>query len=173
MRSEVERKESLRAVAENNRQRALTLLETLLAFVILTMVLGGAVTLATRTERHLSDELRRLSVDDAGTRLLRRLSTELTQAYPSSVLPALLDDSDYVTFQKVTGYSGGAVQFCHLLEHRCARGHDHWLGLQPGAAFADVARRRDITSAEVRMCGSACPAALPERVAAPAGGKLR
>ena len=80
--------------------------------------------LSLKVEDHLSDDVIRLTVDETCNRVVNRVSEQLRQAYPGSVDPTVLDDSATLTFQKVTGYSGGTVQLGpeHGFEFQLATG---------------------------------------------------
>lgn len=104
--------------AGSSRRAGLTLLELTVAFAVLILLTGGALILAARSQTHISDEVSRLALDDAASRVLERISRELIDAYPPSIQPTVLDGSQTITYQKVLGYSGGSVDLGPVNELR-------------------------------------------------------
>lgn len=87
-----------------------TLLEMAVAVVALTLLLGGAFTVLFHGEKLFAQQMQQFSFDQSGRKVMDRLAEELRAAHPASLLPLLIANSNFVSFQKVTGFSGGAVQ---------------------------------------------------------------
>ncbi len=111
----------------SDRDLGITLLEVIIAAGLMTLVIGNSLVLSSDVEKHLSNNVIRLTVDDTCNRVVNRVSEQLRQVYPDSVNPTVLDDSAALTFRKVTGYSGGTVQL----------GPEHGFEFQPAPGESD------------------------------------
>lgn len=91
------------------RERGFSLLELAIATVLLAVVTGAAGAVMMRSQLLFDTQVQQYVVDDSGLRVVNRLTQELRGAEPTSVLPLVLDDSEIVQFQRVTGFVDGAV----------------------------------------------------------------
>ena len=89
------------------RQQGFTLLETAVITLMLTLVMGSMITAVFHSKVFSADYAQDLIIDQTGRRVLDRLAEELQAASPGTLAPLVL--SDYVTFQKVTGFQSGAA----------------------------------------------------------------
>ncbi len=88
-----------------------TLPEVAIALTLMTVVLGSALSVMFYTERFLEQQLKQYGVEQTGRLVIARLSGDLRAAEPTTIAPALLEDSSAIHFQKVVGYSeeGGTI----------------------------------------------------------------
>ena len=92
-----------------HRAQGFSLLEFSVVLSLLTVILGGSMFLLLRTADGTTIEMQHLTVLQTGERGIRRVTEELIAAAPSSVLPAVLDDSEMIIFRLVTGYNAGSA----------------------------------------------------------------
>jgi hypothetical protein len=86
------------------RRSGFTLLETVFSAFLMTIVVGGALTLVFRSQIFVADEVQHYDLDQAGRHILLRLSDELRTALPSSVLPLVMTNSPTLSFQRPIGF---------------------------------------------------------------------
>ncbi len=86
-----------------------TLLEIAVSLVVLNVVLGGAFMVIFHANRLFSEQMSHVNLEQTGWRVMDRLANELQGANPPTVTPVVIDDSTWLRFQKVTGFSGGAI----------------------------------------------------------------
>ena len=103
--------ESRQSAATDVRRRlraeqGFTLVEVVLVAVILVIILGSATSVILRAAESSQQMVKRSKLQQLGRRVVSRLSEELGQAVPSTILPVLLTDSNTITFQKVLDYDG-------------------------------------------------------------------
>ena len=91
------------------RQGGFTLMEISIVTFVLTLVLGSLVTVVLDSGFFSGEYTQRLIINQTGRRIMERLREELRAAEPSTVMPVLIADSDFVQFQKVEGYKNDAV----------------------------------------------------------------
>ncbi len=89
------------------RREGFTLLEVLIVAGLLTLTLGSAMEVWFHSQAAFADSVRQNVVGDTGRRLLTRLGAELLETEPTVLLPLSIVDSNFVQFQKVTGYDAG------------------------------------------------------------------
>jgi hypothetical protein len=77
---------------------------------VATVITGGATMVILKSEEVFSEQVHHLTIEQTGRRVMERLAAELRQASPDTVLPALLGDTSWIYFKKVTGFTDGAVQ---------------------------------------------------------------
>ena len=106
------------------QQSGFTLIEVAVSVVLLSILLGLAFNVTMSSQDHMLDEMNLLALESTLSRTVDRMAAELTEASPTSVSPSILDGSDNVTFNKVTGYSLGAVQLgpAHKFELQMSSG---------------------------------------------------
>ena len=86
------------------RNLGFTLLEVSVAVAVLSVIVVSTATLAVRSQRHFTEEMQLLRIDETGWRVINRIAEELRSDFPGSVLPLVLEDSTQIQFQKVIGY---------------------------------------------------------------------
>ncbi len=89
------------------RQDGFTLVEAAVTLVLLTMVVGGSMTILFQSQLTFADQMQQSTLWQTSHRIHTRLVNELFSADLSSVTPALLDDSLTISFQRVEGYAAG------------------------------------------------------------------
>lgn len=99
----------LKSIQNKKDLRGFTLLEAALMVAILSVVLGGTFSVLFYSERLFADQMKQYALTQSGARIMERLTEELRSAYPPTLLPLAISDSDYVTFQRVTGQVSGVV----------------------------------------------------------------
>ncbi len=92
--------------AASRREDGFSLVEMAIVTVILTVVLGSMVTVVFHSDAFSEEYTQQLVIDQAGRRVMERLVEDLRVADPTTLAPPII--SDYVEFQKVTGYVNGA-----------------------------------------------------------------
>jgi prepilin-type N-terminal cleavage/methylation domain-containing protein len=97
-----------RIAGPSDRQRGFTILEVTITVTMVAVMLGAASIVVLKSENYLAEQIQQLLLDQTGRNVMNRLSEEIRQAYPPSVLPVLIANSNSLQFQKVTGYAGGA-----------------------------------------------------------------
>jgi hypothetical protein len=93
------------------RSPGFTLLETNNSAGLLTVVMGGILTVAFRSEIFVTDEMRRYNLEQTGRRVVQRLLDELRSADPTTIAPLIMADSDFIEYQQPTGFVAGAVTY--------------------------------------------------------------
>ena len=87
-----------------DRRQGFTLLEVTIVLAVLGVIFGGAMTVVLRSTISFDEQIRELAIDQFGWRTMDRLAEELRAADPTSILPAVIADSDMIQFQRITGY---------------------------------------------------------------------
>lgn len=85
-----------------------TLLEMVIVMAIMSVLLGAVGSVMTSTDLFSGDYTRNLVQNQTGWRMLDRISEEIQMADPTSVTPAVMVNSNWITFRTVLGYSSGA-----------------------------------------------------------------
>lgn len=93
-----------------NRAAGFTLLEIAMATTLVAMITGTIWTLVIKSQSLFEDQVQLYNIDDAGLRVLSRLSEELHMVSPASVLPAVLDDSETISFRRAIGWDEGKLE---------------------------------------------------------------
>lgn len=87
-------------------EHGFTLVEVSLVAVILMIIMGSATSVISLAQRVSEQMVKRSELELLGRSVISRLSYELGEAAPSTILPVLLTDSNTITFQKVLDYDG-------------------------------------------------------------------
>jgi type II secretory pathway pseudopilin PulG len=93
-----------------SRLQGFTLLESAIAIAATLLAMSGIYSIVLSTERLFSDQMKEHALEQAGRRVMGRATEYLRAAHPSTIQPALLLNSSYVTFQEVTGFNGSVVE---------------------------------------------------------------
>ena len=87
-----------------------TLLELVIVVAVLLVVMGGALTVVFNSQIGFAEQMEVSVIESNGRHISERLTNEIREAYPTSVLPLIMTNSKFVTFQKVIGFQNGVVQ---------------------------------------------------------------
>ena len=90
------------------RQAAYTLLELMVSTVVLLLVTGGAYSVFFVATRGSVEQMTQLSLNKTGVNLRERLRQEFLSADRGSINPPVLVNSRIVSYEPVTGYTGGS-----------------------------------------------------------------
>jgi len=85
-----------------------TLLELTITASLMVAVGLSLMSVADSSSRFVSDEIARWRLNRRANRVVTRLQSELRNAAPETVLPVLMANSDYISYQPVEGYALGA-----------------------------------------------------------------
>ena len=92
------------------RARGFSLLETLISTLVVTIVMGSVLTVIFRSQIFAAEEMQGYKVEQTGRRVAYRISEELKGAAQSSVSPIVMDDSNFVTFQRPVDFEAGTIR---------------------------------------------------------------
>ena len=82
-----------------------TLLETVIVLAVMSVVMLALGAVATRSADAFAEAMRLWTLEREGLRISERLASELRSAEPSTLEPLLMQNSNYVSFQRVTGFA--------------------------------------------------------------------
>jgi prepilin-type N-terminal cleavage/methylation domain-containing protein len=92
------------------KKSGFTLIEVMVTVLMLGLVMGMVFSVLLSAERLFSDQLKQYTIDQHGWRIMDRLSEELREAYPLTILPLAISNSSFLTYQRVTGHLNGVPQ---------------------------------------------------------------
>lgn len=87
-----------------NRREGFTLLELVISMALVVVILGGALNLVLKSTLALEQEAREFTLDQTGWRAIDRIAEDLAGAASMTILPVVIADSDWLQYQKITGY---------------------------------------------------------------------
>lgn len=93
------------------RHRGLTLLEIVMAAAIFVVMLGGLYTMIEASSKSVASTVVSSDMDGKAREVLDRLAREIEESSAATFNPAVPLGSGALTFQRVTGYAGGALTF--------------------------------------------------------------
>jgi len=98
------------AIRLRPRNRGFTLIEIVIAMALAFLVMTGVFNVMFHWENLFTEQVRQFTVDQSAEKILQRLANEIRAADPATITPTVLSNSSSIRFQRVTGFSGGAVQ---------------------------------------------------------------
>jgi prepilin-type N-terminal cleavage/methylation domain-containing protein len=103
------------AAAAQTAPAGVTLIELVVVVAVLLLVLGGALTVVFNSQISFALQMEEAVIEQNGRQVSERLTREIQEAFPASVLPIIMANSSFVSFQKVVGFENGIVQLGPLI----------------------------------------------------------